>query len=450
VVATSLDQLDRCESGALQRKPARGYCGTVWWLLFSDSCGKNSQCCHYFALLSLKLLAYRSLLGYDVSSSLTVPPSLIRKCTLGAPIPGTISIAKRAMTVDPGHRLENSIRVLVADSSRIYTRLLAEALTRDPILEVIPFETDDPSGLVQVSIDQDIDVLVVSSNLGEQPSLALDFVRQLRVANPKTRAVLLPDSSGDELVVNAFRAGARGIFGRNEPMEFLSKCVRCVYQGQIWASSHDLTVALEALANCPTIRAVDAKGMNLLSERELQVVQCLAEGLSNREIAKRLNLSQHTIKNYLFKIFDKLGVSSRVELLFMSLSHAAAEQAAPPRAIPANGNGDKHPDCESELLKKSAEAGLPAAQLALAQMCLTRRRDPQDLVDAYMWYLIATECAMQARGFITKMLTIEQVEEAKRKAMMWLAKRRQKSPASVPAESRRKHLASGTEYIPVE
>jgi two-component system, NarL family, nitrate/nitrite response regulator NarL len=339
-------------------------------------------------------------------------------------------VARRAMSADPG---ENKIRVLVADNSRIYTRLLSDALTRDPLLDVIPFEGDS-SDLVQSALAQAVDVLIVSSNLGELPCRGVETVRELRVANNKARAILLPDSSRDEVVVEAFRAGAKGIFGRNEPMELLSKCVRSVYQGQIWASSHHLGIALEAFANSPTVRALNANGMSLLSDRELQVVRCLAEGLTNREIAERLDLSQHTIKNYFFRIFDKLGVSSRVELLFMSLSHAAEEKAAQIPAIQVEGNGHKHSAQESDLLKKSAEAGLPAAQLALAQTYLTRRSDPQDLVEAYMWYLIATECAMQTRGFITTMLTLEQIEEAKHKATVWLAKRKQKPPSKSLAE----------------
>ncbi|MFY9908287.1 MAG: LuxR C-terminal-related transcriptional regulator [Candidatus Sulfotelmatobacter sp.] len=335
---------------------------------------------------------------------------------------------------------DNTIRVLVADSSRIYTRLLADELTRDPLLEVIPFESD-VSDLVASAIRDDIDVLVISSTLDEQPSRGLELLRELRAQHPKTRAVLLPDSSKEEAILQAFQAGARGIFGRNEPMEQLCKCVRCVYQGQIWASSRDLGLALDALANLPTVRAVNANGMSLLSERELQVVQCLAEGLTNREIAKRLQLSQHTVKNYFFKIFDKLGVSSRVELLFMSLSHAATEQTSRPQRAkdePKDGNFRY----ESDLLMKSAEAGVPAAQLALAQVYLNRRSDPQDVVNAYMWYLIAIESAMQARGFITKMLTVEQIEEARRKASTWLAKRKQKPSGSTSNSLKSKQPAS--------
>src|SRR5436305_12382602 len=88
-----------------------------------------------------------------------------------------------------------------------------------------------------------------------------------------------------------------------------------------------MSCIVESLASTPAVHAVDAKGMNLLSPRELEVVRCLAEGLTNREIADRLGLSQHTIKNYLFRIYDKLVVSSRLELLFMTLTQAGAAQS---------------------------------------------------------------------------------------------------------------------------
>ncbi len=323
---------------------------------------------------------------------------------------------------------KSTIRVLVADSSRIHTCLLADALKLDPLLEVIPFESDSSELIAAVTSGQ-IDVLVISSNLDEQPSRGLEVLHELRGLHLNTRAVLLPDSSKDEAVLRAFRAGARGVFGKNEPVELLSKCVQCVHQGQIWADTQALRVAVEALASTPTVRAVSASGMKLLSERELQVVRCIAEGLTNREIAERLKLSQHTIKNYLFRIFDKVGVSSRVELLFMTLSQTGAGQAllGTPKG---NRDNDGSSNEESALLKKAAEAGLPSAQLALAQLYLARRSDPEDIVNAYMWYLVATERAFQARGSIANLMTPQQIDEAKQKASVWLSKLKQISHAS--------------------
>src|SRR5581483_5891790 len=178
-----------------------------------------------------------------------------------------------------------------------------------------------------------------------------------------------------------------------------------------WADNRQLDVLVRALANTPVVRATNAEGMNLLSEREMQVVRCLSEGLTNREIAERLNLSQHTIKNYLFRVFDKLGVSSRVELLSMTLTRSSNSQG-----VAIGKKTTPYSREESDLIEDLAKAGLPAAQLALAQLYLARRNGSQDLVDAYMWYLVAIERAAQAKDLITTLMTPAQIEEATRKA----------------------------------
>jgi two-component system nitrate/nitrite response regulator NarL len=322
-------------------------------------------------------------------------------------------------------RRRDTIRVLVADSSHIHTHLLADALKRDPLLEAIPFDSDS-RGLVAAGMGLRIDVLVISASLDDQPARGFEVLRELRGVCPGIRAVVLLDSLKDEAVLNAFRAGARGIFGKSQPADVLSKCVRSVYQGQIWANSREMTLAVEALANAPALRAVNASGMNLLSKRELQVVRCLAEGLTNREIAERLKLSQHTVKNYLFRVFDKLGVSSRVELLFMTLSQTGSSQSPVQEGPKSSDHSGLHD--EFAILKKAAEAGLPAAQLALSQLYLVRRKDPKDSVHAYMWYLIALERAAQGGRHFTETLTPEQIDEAQEKANAWLFRLKEISP----------------------
>ena len=330
------------------------------------------------------------------------------------------------MLTDPDAR-KNIIRVLVADTSRIHTHLLADALQRDPMLKAIPFDSDS-SSLVAAVVGMEIDVVVISANLDEQPARGFEVLRDLRAACPKVRAAVLLDSLKDEAVLNAFRAGARGILGKSQAADVLGKCIRCIYEGQIWANSRELTLAVEALASVPTVRAVDARGMSVLSKRELQVVRYLAEGLTNREIAKRMELSQHTVKNYLFRVFDKLGVSSRVELLFMTMRHAGSSQSA---AQDGHGAADHGGQDEIAMLSKAAEAGLPAAQLALAQLYLVRRSDPQDIIRAYMWYLVALERASQAKGLITEILTEKQIEEAEREATVRLSQAKKPSMSAL-------------------
>ena len=322
----------------------------------------------------------------------------------------------------------NKVRVLVADNSRIHTRLLAEALRRDPSLEAIPFESE-ASGLPRAVVNQRIDVLVISANVDDQPMRGCEIVQELRNANRSAKCVVLLGSSKEDLILQAFRAGARGLFTKLDSLETLGECVHAVHDGKIWANQHAFTVAVEAVANYPVVRTANSNAMNLLSKRELQVVWALAEGLTNREIAQQLNLSPHTIKNYLFRIFDKLGVSSRIELLFMALSQPTSGVAAE-----AKGSAERQTynlsQKETAFLEKSAEAGIPAAQLALAQLHFAKGRDPKDLVEAYAWYLVATERALVTRGNITKMLSPEQLEEAKNKATILLSKWKKQPPAS--------------------
>ncbi|MGA9800291.1 MAG: response regulator transcription factor [Terriglobales bacterium] len=234
-------------------------------------------------------------------------------------------------TPNPGVQ---TIRVLVADDTRIHTQLLADALRRDPQLEVISPPAQSRDLVAAVKLHR-VNVVVLSSNLDEEPLRGFELLRELRASNPDMFAIMLLDSSKKESVLQAFRAGARGIFSRHDSVETLSKCIRSVYEGQIWANSEQLSFAVEALAASPVVRAVDSNGLSLLSKRELDVVRSLAEGLTNREIAERLGLSQHTIKNYLFRVYDKLGVSSRLELLFMTLTQAGTKPS--PTASGAGG-----------------------------------------------------------------------------------------------------------------
>ena len=315
--------------------------------------------------------------------------------------------------------LEEPIRVLVADDTRIHTQLLADALRRDPRLDVIsspPHSRD----LVAAANRHKVDIVVISSNLDEEPFRGFDVLRELRASRSELRAIMLLDSSKREAILQAFRAGARGIFSRHESVETLCKCVRSVHQGQIWADSQQMSLAVEALASAPTVRAVDAKGLNLLSKRELDVVRSLAEGLTNREIAERLGLSQHTIKNYLFRVFDKLGVSNRLELLFMTLTQAGASQLAPQTSLENPTNGKHTNGFTLDNCRKAAEQGVPAAQLALAQMYWDGNGVAVDIVSAYMWFLIANEQLLRNRKRMAKMMTVEQLLEAEQRTADWL------------------------------
>ena len=320
------------------------------------------------------------------------------------------------------------IRVLVLDSSVIHTQLLADALRRDHALQVL--SSDSSKALIASALEHTIDVLVIASTLDEQADRGFEVLRELRAGRPDIRAVLLLHSSKPKDVLDAFRAGAKGVFSRCEPIETLCNCIHCVYQGQVWANSKQMSVALEALASTPTVNAVDAKGLNLLSKREMEIVQSLAEGLSNREIAEHLGLSQHTVKNYLFRIFDKLGVSSRVELLFMTLSQDSRPQSLFSSFLKNCTNGILQDDSVLSECQQAAEQGSPVAQLVLANLYSARKAGPTDSVLAYKWYLIASAQVLQASKRVTMGMTSEQMLQAEKMAAYWLKRPLKVSPSS--------------------
>ena len=307
------------------------------------------------------------------------------------------------------------IRVLVSDDTRVHTELLADALKRDGCLQVTTSPSGSDSLTKQFNL-RDIDVLLISSNLDERPGRGFEVLRGLRATHADLRAVVVLDTTQGEMILEAFRAGARGIFSKDDSIETLGKCLRKVCEGQIWANSHQIATLVQALASSHNIRAVDAKGLNLLSKREMEVVRGVAQGLSNREIAERLKLSQHTIKNSLFRIFDKLGVSNRVELLFMTLSQERHAQSALQHFLNERAYESLQDEATLMACQDAAAQGVVIAQLALAQFYSLQKADLNSKVQAYMWYSLATEQISQGYKELAKELTIEQLLKAEQMA----------------------------------
>ena len=237
--------------------------------------------------------------------------------------------------------LRPNIGIFVVESSPISSYLLAEAIARGSGIKVLGFGSN-PTEVVPVIFACCPDVLVISARIGEETT-GLSILRQVRSRRPGLKAVVLLDSCRPDLVVGAFRSGASGVFCRSTELHLLRKCITAVHNGQIWANSEELGFVLSALAALPASQ-LEGKRMAPLSTREKEVVRALVEGMTNKEIAATLAISEHTVKNYIYKIFDKLGVSNRVELVFQVLSGTldfgpsqtkAPATVMPQRAAPA-------------------------------------------------------------------------------------------------------------------
>jgi DNA-binding NarL/FixJ family response regulator len=221
----------------------------------------------------------------------------------------------------------NAVNVLVADSNRMQAQLLTTALRRRPEFRVNHCLMDTAS-ILQAVTSKLPRIALLSVNPPAKIAETVIALRGFHFTHPEIPKVLLVSSCDRELVVSAFRSGARGVFTLTDAnLRMLCKCLLRVAAGQIWANTEQIGYLLDLVSEVPSLRVVNNRGDSLLTPREEQVVALVAEGLGNRQIARELNLSVHTIKKYLFRIFEKLGISSRVELVLYAVNNGDPRQA---------------------------------------------------------------------------------------------------------------------------
>jgi DNA-binding NarL/FixJ family response regulator len=206
------------------------------------------------------------------------------------------------------------MRVLIADETTMGCQLLKTALARSRFrFDVVTYATSC-SEIAECMRAGPVDVAVVSQNLQGGPFAGFQALNELQTSFPSVRAIILLNSSERDLVIDAFRAGAEGVVCRTEPIAVLCKCIRMVHKGQIWANSHQLHLILDTLMSSKPLRVISSRGRRVLAQREHEVAHLVAEGLTNREIAQKLGVAENIVRNHLFRIYDKLNISSRVEL----------------------------------------------------------------------------------------------------------------------------------------
>jgi DNA-binding NarL/FixJ family response regulator len=222
--------------------------------------------------------------------------------------------------------VSENIRVLLADFKPMENQLLAGALRRHGF-DVVASDGEVTSilNLLETAL---ADVVVISCT-GPQIGLSdMAAVRTLHFSNPDVPKIMLLDSEDRETVLQAFHLGARGLFClADASFQSFCECIARVARGEVWASTRQLNFLLESVCQVPCLRITGAGGESLLTSREEQVVALVADGLSNRHIATELGLSEHTIKKYLFRIFEKLGISNRVELVLYAVHHGTPQPA---------------------------------------------------------------------------------------------------------------------------
>ncbi|HET9087446.1 MAG TPA: response regulator transcription factor [Acidobacteriaceae bacterium] len=229
------------------------------------------------------------------------------------------------------------ISTVIFDAPGITSDLLLRAFSKQPEYRVMGCCKSSKEAIRLITQTQP-DTVIISVFEREGSLAALQMLEELALIGSPARAVVLSANPTNDEVVSYFRAQARGVLsGTTADFALLCKCLTCVHAGQIWATSEQLVCLVRSLSEPKLLRVLNTRGLPVLSSREQEVLDLLAEGLSNRDIAAALAISEHTVRNHLFHIFDKLGVSSRMEAVLYAFNHSKTPSPVEKTAYPVQG-----------------------------------------------------------------------------------------------------------------
>ncbi len=212
------------------------------------------------------------------------------------------------------------IRILIADDHAIFRDGLRRLLEADPGLRVVG-EAADGIEAVKLALKLQPDILLLDLAMPRQTGL--DTLPELAGACPNLRTIVLTAAVEKPEIITALQLGARGVVMKESATQTLLKSIRAVMQGEFWVgrdSVSDLVQFLQEGIRGPRLKEPLRKNFGL-TPRELDVVAAIVAGLTNRDVAQKFSISEDTVKHHLTNIFDKLGVSNRLELALFAMHH---------------------------------------------------------------------------------------------------------------------------------
>src|ERR1700722_11967398 len=253
---------------------------------------------------------------------------------------------------------KGTIRVIVADTQAIFRAGLRKIFALEDDIRVV--------GQAE-SLDQTLtaiqrfsaDIVIFEAALAVNPA---DSISDLLRQNTTCRLVVVLQEPDQEMTLELFRRGAHGIVSREVEPEMLVECLRRVAQGEPWLESRAVAWVMQAYRT-QGARPTGSRPKVSLTPKESLIVSCVTQGMKNKEIALRVGTTEQVVKNYLRKVYDKLGVADRLELALYCLNHHVVDNTkvppmpSAPASIPANG----HANAAAAGAGAGASAGAPSS-----------------------------------------------------------------------------------------
>ncbi len=212
-----------------------------------------------------------------------------------------------------------TIRIVVADDHPVVRFGVKNMLEREAGIEVIG-EAEDGDDAITQTLELEPDILLLDLLMPRLPGL--EAMRAIMNKSPRVKIILLTSTISTQQIIEALQIGARGIVLKDSVAGDLSKALRAVMSGDYWIGG-ERVVNLVAALNDLMKKAAETpeKKTYGLTPRELEVVTCIVEGCSNKDVARQFSISEETVKRHLSNIFDKTGVSTRLELALFAIAH---------------------------------------------------------------------------------------------------------------------------------
>lgn len=212
-----------------------------------------------------------------------------------------------------------TINIVISDDHALFREGLRKLLEAEPGMQIVG-EAVDGEETVKVVRQLKPHVLLLDLSL---PKLSgLEVLAELSKLELQTRTIMLTAGIEREQVVEALQLGVRGIVLKHSALQLLLKSIRCVNEGQYWVGQEGVSDLIHVLRRLKPSRGVSEAPRNFgLSSREMEVIALIVAGYTNKDLARELGISENTAKHHLTNIFDKLGVSNRLELVLYAVDH---------------------------------------------------------------------------------------------------------------------------------